>query len=279
MLTRRLCLLALFCAPLPLSAAHVAVICADEGPAAQTVAKAAAKAVSAASVLKPGDAGVSKAEAIVAVGDAALAAELPAGVPLVAALTGEGPLPAGRKSVRVSLLPDAFVLLGDIKGIVPRLDHLGILTPPKLYHDYIKYLESAGKVVGCQLRVREVSGAADLVDALRAQSGKVDALWLAPDPLMTGSATFHLISEFCVANHIALIAPLAPLARAGALAGIAPGFESVGRTAGETAQSLAAGKPVAPMVQPGGRCEVLISGSVAKSLGIVVPAKAGQVLD
>jgi hypothetical protein len=274
---RSLSLLAVLCAALPLQA-RVAVLCGDPGPSAQAVAKAAVQAAPGAALLKPGDA-VGSAEAIVAVGDAALAAPLPAGVPLVAALAGEGPLPAGRKSARVSLLPDAFVLLGDIKGIVPRLDHLGVLVPPKSYRDYLKYLEAAGKVTGCQLRSREVASPAELVDALRAQVGKVDALWLAPEPVFTGSASFRLISEFCVANHIALIAPLAPLARAGALAGIAPSFEAVGRTAGEAALQLAAGKPVAPMLQPGGRCEVLISGGVARSLGIVVPPRAGQLLD
>jgi ABC-type uncharacterized transport system substrate-binding protein len=259
--------------------ARIAIIQGDDGSSAQEAVQAALKAApgSVKAGLKGMEETLKGADAVIAVGDAAAAALLPLGHPCVAVLVSEGAgLPKG--SSRVSLLPDPFTLIGKVKDVVPRVDHLGALVPPKSYRGYLKYLASAGKITGTELVSREVDGPGDLVNALRAFAGHVDALWVAPDPAFIAADRWRLISEFCLANRIALIAPVCQLAQAGALAGVAPGFDELGRSAADAAQHLAAGKPVGAVVQPS-RCEVRISARVAKALGFVVPAKAGTVVD
>lgn len=271
-------LLLLLCLAFPIRTfARVVVVPSDSQSAGMQAAVRALQGVvpSASSValkdLTPASLGTAVA---VALGDSAARADYPSSARLVVALVYDPALRPGRDHVRVSMLPDAFFLLGKIRDIIPRLDRLGALVSPGAYKDYLKYLTAAGKITGSKLQAREVSDAAGLVEAMRGFAGNVDALWVAPDPAFIAPDRFKLISEFCLANKIALFAPVSVLARAGALAAIAPSDAEAGKAAGEAARDLEAGKAVDKLIQLD-RCEVLINGAVAKALGYTVPARAG----
>ena len=250
-------------------------------------AQSSAGAVKAVQALLPGSdvtplqelpKGLEGAQAVIALGGPAATGAYPAKMPLVVAMVYDPSVRPAGDYVRISMLPDAFFLLGKIRDIIPRLDRLGVLVKADNYKDYLKYLAAAGKITGTKLVTGKADDAAGLVGALRAMAGNVDALWVAPDPAFIKSDRFKLIGDFCLANKIALIAPLTVLARTGALAGIAPSDAQAGTAAAEAARDLAAGKAVDKLVQLE-RCEVLISGATAKALGFTVAARAGTLIE
>jgi hypothetical protein len=213
---------------------------------------------------------------VVALGPQAAGLAYPPAVSVVAALVGDaGPRPAS--GVRVSPLPDAFFLMSKIHDLVPGVSTLAIFTGAGHYQPYVRYLGAAGRVTGTKILLRTADAPADVVTALRSLPGQAQALWLAPEPQLLGQESFRLIAQYCLANKVALIAPVPELAGAGALAGVAPAPHDLGRAAGLAALALAAGKATGSSVDAE-LSRVLINPATAAALGLKADARDGELL-
>jgi hypothetical protein len=227
--------------------------------------------------LKDGLSGIAASDVVVALGDEAAHADYPAGVPLVVALVLDPDQKIGRPCVRVSPLPDGFVLMGKIHDLVPALSTLAVFNVKDHDRDYIKYLGAAGAISTIKVSTRSIGSLPDLVSGLRAIHGRAEALWLTPESSLLRQDSFKVISDFCLANKIALIAPVAILAKVGALAGVAPSFRDQGREAGKAALILQAGKP-GPQEVSSSKCETMISAGTAQALGLKPSASDGEII-
>jgi ABC-type uncharacterized transport system substrate-binding protein len=222
------------------------------------------------------------AKVVVTFGGEAALKSYPASMALVAALLPDPKLkPKHAGSVtRVGLLPDAAVLISKLKALDPGISSLAAFDVDSSYGDYLAALKSAGAAAGVAVSVKKIDSVADLVGKLPAMKGSVQALWLPPDPLIMNPKTFGLLSAFCSASKIALIAPVAALARAGAFAGISPSFKAVGEAAGEAAGAYSDGQNPGALVYPS-HIETVLNTDVATAVGInaaAVKAKADSVV-
>jgi ABC-type uncharacterized transport system substrate-binding protein len=257
----------LACLPLALRAA-VAVVLSAEHDSYREALGGIQEALPGATalVLQDGKADVGGANVVIALGDAAAMADYPPSAQLVIAMVASAKVKPSRSCVRVGMLPDAFLVFSKVGDWVPSLDTLAIFSAGDNYDPYIKYLQAAAKVANIKLSIKRLDNAAGLVDALRGIAGKAQALWIPPDPLFLNPDSFKLISDFCQASKIGLIAPATSLVKVGALAGLAPSPREIGLTAGQAAAQILAGKNPGKQVEPENSEEAL-NLPLARTLG------------
>jgi ABC-type uncharacterized transport system substrate-binding protein len=89
-----------------------------------------------------------------------------------------------------------------------------------------------------------------LPERLRAVEGKIDAIWLTPDPQIVTPGSFATLREFARADRVMFYAPTAALVDAGATASVAANPRESGRTAALAAKRLLAGGSIEEMIYP-----------------------------
>ena len=247
----------------------VAVLSGDTAPYKQALEGLKAIAGPVDSAVLPALPNLAGASVIVTFGGEAALKKYPASAALVAALLPDPKLKPqhGGALTRVALLPDAAVLLGKIKALNPGVSSLAAFDVGGAYTDYLAGMKTAGGGIGIAVSVKRIDSLADLAGKLPAMNGTVQALWLPPDPLVMNQATFKLLSTFCSSAKIALVAPIAALAKAGAFAGISPSFNDVGKAAGKAALGYSGGSSPGDLVYPS-HVETVLNTSVAALIGV-----------
>jgi len=247
----------------------VAVLSDDSGPCTEALAglKAVVKGVDAATL--PNLPHLTGARVIVTFGSEAARRDYPGSAPLVEALLPDPKVvPRYAAGVtRVGIPPAPAVLLARIKSLQPDADVLAVLDPAGAYGDYLAGLKAAASGAGLSLALRKVDNVADLAAKLPGLKGQAQALWVPPDPLFMNPKTFLMIANFSRRAGIGMYAPVAGLAKLGALAGLAPSFEQQGRAAGAAVRSWLDG------VNPGDwvysdKVQFTVNRTVAGALGI-----------
>jgi hypothetical protein len=170
----------------------------------------------------------------------------------------------GGELTRVGIPPDPAGLVARIKGMQPGT--LAVLDSGS-YDDYVAALKSAAAAAGLAVDVKKVGDLADLASKLPGIKDSAKSLWIPPDPLFMNPKTFGLLVGFCKASNIGLIAPISGLAKAGALAGIAPSFKQQGQAAGVAAKAYLGGASPGAWVYSS-KTEFVVNGTVAGSLGL-----------
>jgi hypothetical protein len=218
----------------------VAVLSADSAPYKAALAGLQAKLGAVDSAVLPALPDLKDAKVIVSFGGEAALKGYPARAALVAALLPDPKLKPkhGGPLTRVGIPPDPTVLAEKIRSVASGT--LAVLDSGN-YSDYIAAFKSAAAAVELTVQVEKVRDLADLALKLPGLKGKAKALWVPPDPLFMNPKTFGLLSGFCKAGDMALIAPLPALVKVGATAGIAPTFQQQGEAAGAAAKAYLAG--------------------------------------
>jgi len=121
------------------------------------------------------------------------------------------------------------------------------------------------------VQIKKVKSVADLATKLPGLKGTVQALWVPPDPLFMNPKTFGLLVAFCKGAGIGLYVPVAGLAKAGALAGLAPSFKQQGRAAGTATQTYLNGGNAGEWIYSD-KTEFIVNKTVATELGISAAA-------
>lgn len=258
-----------------LSAADVvAVLSGDSGPYKEALEglKAVVGEVDAATL--PAQPDLAHAKVIVTFGSEAALRKYPATAALVAALLPDPklrPKHAGALT-RIGLTPAPALLAAKIKALQPGAATLAALDPGN-YGEYLAALRGAAGAVGLALQVKKVESLADLATKLPGLKGEAQALWVPPDPLFMNPKTFGLLVAFCKGAGIGLYVPVAGLAKAGALAGVAPSFKQQGRAAGTAAQAYLSGSKGGEWVYAD-KTDFIANKTVAAELGVAAAALA-----
>ncbi len=139
------------------------------------------------------------------------------------------------------------------------------------------YVEEAGKAAGAlglTLISRPVRDAKDIKNALADLAGKIDVLWLVPDPKLFTMDMFRFVLAYTLDRKIALLGFLDAFTQSGALASMAPDYKDIGRRAMRLALGIAGRPPEqrlpvpAPMTSPG---SLTLNLKTARQLGIDIP--------
>jgi ABC-type uncharacterized transport system substrate-binding protein len=181
------------------------------------------------------------------------------------------------KPTRVEMLPEPEALAAHVLQLQPNLKTLAAINVNDGYTAFLGRLEAALAAKGVGLVRANVDSAGDLPAALRTAKDKAQGLWMPPEPLLLNLQNFNLATSFCGNFGIALYAPVASLAKLGALAGIAPGFKDVGAAAGKAAQARLAGGSES-VVYPH-RTVVALNTAAAAKAGVQFSAEAIKAAD
>ena len=251
------------------AAAVVAVLSGSSGPYQEALAGLKAVMGDVPSAVLPALPDLGGAKVVVTFGSEAALKDYPASAALVAALLPDPSLEIkhGGSVTKVGLPPAAGVLAAKIKALNPKTSVLAVFDPNGAYGEYIAQLKAAAGAAGIELKVKKVSSMADLGGSLPAFKGSVQSLWVPPDPLFMNPKTFSILTAFCQGAGIGLFAPVAGLARAGALAGVAPSFKQVGVAAGAAAKAYVAGGNPGDWVYSE-KAESTVNKTVAGALGV-----------
>lgn len=108
--------------------------------------------------------------------------------------------------------------------------------------------------------------------ALAGLQGKVDALWLIPDPVCAAPEPFQQILEWAMAQKVVVLAFAEPFVRRGALLGVGVDLAEQGALAAEQVQRILQGEPPEelPLLTPR-RVLTYYNLKAARAIGVAIP--------
>jgi len=178
--------------------------------------------------------------------------------------------------VRVDMKPAAEPFLAKLRLVQPRLVRLAVLWNSEDTGAYLKDLKRAGATLGITVSSLRIDDLAQVPDVLRAQVGKADALWLAPDPRLVTPQTFQTVKQFSWDNAVPFYAPTSGLAAAGAAASVSVSPAHLGRQAAEMAKLALTGAELPKVVFPSD-ADLTVNLESARKAGLSLdPAKLGE---
>lgn len=223
---------------------------------------------------------------IVAVGQKALQvarAALPQ-TPIIYCMVLGASAPSSKSITGVRLEVAAEEQLAALKQVAPAAHRVGVIYEPRVSLAYLDEAQRAAGRVGVSLVSKAVDDPKQVRDAAAQLAGKIDALWLLPDPRLATPELIDFLLVYTQDRKLVLWGFLDSLTKAGALASLSPDYAEIGRRAGKLAQEVLARPaerriPVpAPVDSPG---SLTVNLKTARQLGLELPAavvaKARQV--
>lgn len=217
------------------------------------------------------------AKVVVTFGAKAALKGYPSGTALVYAMAPA--LELDREATAIRMEPEPDVLLSCVHRIAPNVKRLGIVWQSARYGKYVASVRKLGESRTISIEDAPVGDDRSLPDALRSLYGKIDALWLPPDPLLINAQTLPVLLDFSRANRVPLFAPTAGLVEQGATASIGPDFKEIGRAAGRAAREALEGPAKRNRQVYAARVEIVLNQAAAKEIGLTFPDEALHAAD
>lgn len=146
---------------------------------------------------------------------------------------------------------------------------VGLLFDPARTGALAKEARQAAERQGVALVTREVRSPRQVVQQLATLRGKVDLLWLLPDPTVVTAETMEAVALFSQENRVPVMAFAAKYLQSGALAAFEVDPADMGRQAGRMARRIMNGTPVeqVPAESPA-KTTLRLNKTVARNLGV-----------
>lgn len=173
--------------------------------------------------------------------------------------------------VKIQMTGDPDALVSRLLELQPRLKRLAVFwSQGENEHKHKELrLSSRDRFEVVSVRVRSSE---ELYEALRGLKGRVDALWMTPDPALVNADNFEALREYSWANAVPFYSPTEGLVEKGASASISASYAEIGRAAAGAARDALAGLPVAEDIHPE-KVSVTFSASAAKRAGLAPPVE------
>ncbi len=179
--------------------------------------------------------------------------------------------PVGLTKVYVS--PPPNVLIRQLRDLQPALKRLHAFWINDSATSYGKALKEEGEKAGMTIIPERLNSLDELPDRLRAIRGRVDALWLPPDPLLITPQSFAMIRQFSFNNDIPLYVSMDTLVDQGAAASISVSFQEMGRKTGVlAAQAISGSSGKLGFAYYGDKISLTINTTSASNSGLFIPA-------
>ena len=169
--------------------------------------------------------------------------------------------------IAMNVAPERYLDL--MTQISPRPKRVGVISDPAKSGYLVKRAQQAAGARGIELVVREVQTPREVPEALTSLKGRVDALWMFPDPSVVTPETVEMFLLASEENRLPIISFAGKYVDIGALAALDIDSVDQGRQAGEMAERILNGTAVADLPGSEARSTALkVNRSVAKKLGI-----------
>lgn len=222
---------------------------------------------------------LSGASVIVAIGQQAFSAAQRAAPtkPVVYCLALGTGVASSQTVTGIPMEADPAVVFGHIRALSPSVKRVGLLYNRAGGDAFVAYARKAAAGSGLELVAAGVASPEQVKPILGSIAGRIDALWLPPEPRLFNREVFSYVLSTTSERKLPLFAFLDSFTEAGAFASVSPDYEDIGFRAGKLAAEIVARSaeertPVPPPVFAPGRLSINVK--TAQALGITVPEKA-----
>ncbi|RMD85767.1 MAG: hypothetical protein D6815_01155, partial [Candidatus Dadabacteria bacterium] len=122
-------------------------------------------------------------------------------------------------------------LLARFKLLMPGLKRIGVIHSRVLGDAAVDRLRKAASAVQIEVVTATVRHSEDVAGAYRRIRGRIDALWMVPDPVVVTRDNFAYLSHRTRNDGIAFLAFSENFVRAGALMSVSPSYDTIGEQA------------------------------------------------
>lgn len=183
-----------------------------------------------------------------------------------------------QSAIEIEMFPRTERVLDRMKEFQPNLKRLAVIWSSKSMQDDVEDIRAAVSESSVEILSERLNGPNDLPDLLRAVNGKVDALWLLPDPLLVNAQSLSVLKEFSWSNHVPFYAPMGGLVEQGATVSISSNFREMGRAAGQAARRALFGTPTQHTIYPE-KIETMLSVKAAANAGLQISPQLLKTVD
>ncbi len=210
-----------------------------------------------------------EARTIVTFGGKAASFRYPGGTKVIYAMAPGLRLPGTRSpgAVKISMVPPVARVLKRLKEIQPGLMTLAIFWTAERYAPLIEEAGLRGRELGVSISAVKIKTPGDLPAAIRAENGRMDAIWLPPDPLLLTPSTLRIFTSFAWGNAVPLYGSTRGMTREGAAASVGVSFKVIGMAAAEAARKAEAGEPLPDIIYPESE-DLTLNASSARRCGL-----------
>lgn len=181
-------------------------------------------------------------------------------------------------TIQIPMLPHPRASLARLRRLQPDLRRLLVFWATDTLEPYVRELEREAAGVRIEIIARRLTDAEEIPDQVRSHFGKIDAVWLLPDPLLVTPASFAVLKDFSWANRVPFIAPTPGLVEKGATAAVVSSYHEMGKTAATALKQSLAGDNSSDTIYPD-KVELTVNLKAAARVGIAITAETLKSID
>jgi putative ABC transport system substrate-binding protein len=169
--------------------------------------------------------------------------------------------------VSMDLSPEAY--LTAMRELFSRVTRIGILYDPQNTGAYVSDAAQAAQAAGIELVTKQVRDASKIPAALDELQGKIDVLWMLPDPAVATDETVELLLRFSFQHAVPVFSFAKKYVEMGAVASLDVDPYNMGVQAAEILSRVAAGHSGAMRVYAR-KSHLSINRNVAAKMGLKI---------
>jgi len=155
----------------------------------------------------------------------------------------------------------------------PAAKRVGVLFDPARTGALVREASRAAGKKGLTLVTAEVSDPRRLPELLNEIRGKIDLLWLPPDPTFSNSASIEHLMLFAFQNKLPIFSFSKKIVSLGAVAALSVDPRNMGAQAGEMARCLLQGEQ-GPFLEHPKRPRLIVNRKIAEKIGVAINDEA-----
>ncbi|MFH1808266.1 MAG: ABC transporter substrate-binding protein [Pseudomonadota bacterium] len=160
--------------------------------------------------------------------------------------------------------------LDTLKTVAPKTQAVGLVYNPRHTGKKISEAKHEAQALGLKLVTAEASAPDDVNRAVSSMDGRIDALWMIPDPTVLNLTAFQGLVDFSVKKRIPLFSINYKFVEKGALVSMGIDYARIGQQAGRLANRILKEnvKPSAVGVQSPEGLDIAINLTTARAIGV-----------
>jgi putative ABC transport system substrate-binding protein len=172
--------------------------------------------------------------------------------------------------VSMDISPETYI--ATMVEIFPKAKRIGLIYDPQQKGKFVKKALEAANQSGVELVPEIAQKPSDMPPLLDGMHGKIDILWMLPDPTVVNSESLNYMLLFSFKNKVPVFTFSRKYAEMGALAALNIDPFDMGVQAGELARMLSEGHKGSIRVYAK-KAHLIINNKIAKKLGINIYKK------
>jgi putative tryptophan/tyrosine transport system substrate-binding protein len=193
----------------------------------------------------------------------------PVGTGIVASLARPGGNVTGLSNQQTDLAGNRLELLREVVPGLRRVAVMGNVNVPNVTLE-MNEVQNVAPRIGINVTRLEVHKTEDIIPGIQALAGKVEALYVCTDPLITTNAV--RINTLAMSEKLPTMYAFREYVRNGGLMSYGPNFPDLFRRAGDYVDKILKGaKPADIPVEQPVKFDMIINLTTAKALGLTIP--------